>query len=88
MSKYIVLSKRGVHSMSAGKSWYKGHYIYEGQIPDYLIAALLEDGSIELEKDTCGGVTAKGEPCKRTPLEGSEYCTTHQPEEDKQEDET
>lgn len=82
MKRYEVINKRGVHSMAAGRSWYKGHFVLEGQVPEYLIMAWLKDGAVvDADDDNilCAGLTAKGEPCKRKPLDDSEYCKTHQP---------
>lgn len=81
MNRYKVVAPNGVHSMAAGQSWAKDHYILAGQVPNNLIAAWIADGAVveELDEPRCAGVNAKGQPCKRPPLDGSEYCKTHQP---------
>lgn len=37
-------------------------------------------GSDLMERRTCRGTTARGEPCKGFALPGSDYCLSHDPE--------
>lgn len=62
MRRFRVLQPRGVHSMSAGRSWYLNQYVLEGEVPERLIDVWVQDGAIVEEFDTAPEPEPEPEP--------------------------